>query len=515
MPRFSDLDVLPPEDAMKFIAQVIDEAGDSGDADLNSQALAWCDRIESRLESDGQRVLLDYFRANAWANRLAVKRGDAETVWAWDQEELQQQIFLLRRAVANSAFPELDLIRRCQIFTNLANQLDAVGRFVEARQLWTRALKLLPVFWMARANRANSLMSYAQALYDPGHKAVFAVTSHGEFTEALSHIANRPELGEAGLRTIFAKKAAAIERHFDLAAIRADYRPEVHSLGRSKSEQAYRSWCLQQGLFLNPLNDLGPNSIAARDVLTLPDMVVSIGEPPVLIGFFNQLKQEFVSARWLYFEGTTADGVHASDRGVLLHNTLDYPALGFGVEQVKAAFRMGYSLLDKVAFFLNHYMNLGIPEKRISFRHVWRDKKGGPVRAEFLSSENWPLRGLYWLSKDLFESDFKEVMEPDARALLDLRNHLEHKYVKVHSVMVDSSYGTGSELFKDTLAHSVSQPDLEARALRVLHLARSALIYLSLGVHREEARRREREPPDKLIMPMSLAPLQDARKRRW
>jgi hypothetical protein len=249
--------------------------------------------------------------------------------------------------------------------------------------------------------------------------------------------------------------------------------------------------------------------------LSLPDFVTTVHEPPVLVGFFNQLKQEFVSARWLYFEGVIAEQVQASDRGVLLYNTLDYAAVGLSVEQVKAAFRMCYSLLDKIAYFLNHYMKLGIPEKRISFRHLWREKDGDPVRPEFLSSENWALRGLYWLSKDLFENDFKEVMEPDARAFHELRNHLEHKYVKVLTTMAGLSNKTVSGPFVDTLAHVVFLPDLESRTLRLLQLVRSALIYLSLGMHCEETRRRKSAPPDMLIMPMQLDPWDDNWKRRW
>lgn len=504
-----------PDEALRAIAQAIDAAADRGDAELTSQALAWCDELEPLLESEVQLVLLDYFRANAWANRMVAKRGDAAAVWAWDQEELQRQVYLLRRALARPVFGELDLVCQCQILTNLANQLDTVGRFVESRQLWTRSLSLLPVFWMARANRGRSLMHYAHALYDPGHKAVFALAAHRDLSDALSHMVEHPELGYTRLRSTFAANAAAIEQHFDLGAISANYRPEDHSLGRSKAEQAYRRWCLKEDLFLNPLNDLGPDPIAAHDVLTLPHFVTAVCETPVLVGFFNQLKQEFVSARWLYFEGISADGVHASDRGVLLYNTFDYPALGLGVEQVKVAFRMCYSLLDKIAYFLNHYMTLGIPEKRISFRHVWREKETGPVRPEFLSSENWPLRGLYWLSKDLFESDFKEVMEPDARSLHELRNHLEHKYVKVLSTMAGPSSKSVSGAFADTLAHVVSLPDLEGKALRLLQLARSALIYLSLGMHREEARRREGAPSDMPVMPMPLDPWDDNWKRRW
>jgi len=189
--------------------------------------------------------------------------------------------------------------------------------------------------------------------------------------------------------------------------------------------------------------------------------------------------------------------------------------LGLGVEQVKVSFRMCYSLLDKIAYFLNYYMKLDIPERQISFRHIWREKSSDRVRPEFISSENWPLRGLYWLSKDLFETDFKEVMEPEAYAFHDLRNHLEHKYVKVVSPVSGLSVKQATGPFADTLAYVVSLPDLEGKALKLLQLVRTALIYLSLGMHREEARRSEGAPPGRLVMPMPLDVWEDECKRRW
>ena len=397
------LNALAPDDALQVIAQVVDHALDQGDLALTARALGWCDETEVRLTSDNQRILLDYFRANAWAHRQSIRHSDRSAAWAWDQEELQQQVFFLRRARNSAAFDALPRLRRCQVLTNLANQFDTIGRFIEARELWSHALEANPKFWMARANRGRGLMHYARSLYDPGHAAVFAAEAHKDLAEALRHIDEHPELGDPGLRAYITEAASSIERHFDLEQIAADYRPDQFGLGDGEDERRYRTWCLRQTLFLNPLNDLGPHPIAARDVLTLPDFVTLMGEPPVLVGFFNQLKQEFASARWFYFEGIHAEAVHLSDRGVLLYNTLDYPSLGLGVEQVKIAFRMSYSLLDKIAFFLNHYIKLCIPDKRISFRHVWRDKETGPVRAEFSNSENWPFRGLYWLSKDLFE----------------------------------------------------------------------------------------------------------------
>jgi hypothetical protein len=57
-----------------------------------------------------------------------------------------------------------------------------------------------------------------------------------------------------------------------------------------------------------------------------------IDEPPSLTGFFNEMKQEFASARWLLFEALHAGHVHFSDRCVALHNTLDYPSNALAVE---------------------------------------------------------------------------------------------------------------------------------------------------------------------------------------
>ena len=127
-------------------------------------------------------------------------------------------------------------------------------------------------------------------------------------------------------------------------------------LGDTEHEVRYRRWCLAKCLFLNPLNDLGSLSVAARDVPTTPSMVVGIREGPHYQSFYNQMKQEFVSARWFYYDGITAKKPHFSDKDVTLYNTFDYPCYSLAARKVKVAVRMAYSLLDKIAYFLNHYL---------------------------------------------------------------------------------------------------------------------------------------------------------------
>ncbi len=496
-------------EALTHIGELVDESGDTGNAGCAVRALELADVLEARGLPPKLAAVLDYFRANAWEVRYLQRLSDRALLWEWEQPEVQQQVFLLRRAMNGPVFDDLHPMYRCQILTNLGNQLDKRGRFVEAQAMWTRALAIDPNFWMARANRGNGLMYYVGALYDHGHKFVLAAHAHRDLADAVDHIVTFPDRGDTRLAVQFASNRDQIASRFNVAEFWAGHEPDCWDLGDSPGEATYRRWCLDNVLFLNPLNDVERTSIAARDILGLPSFRIGLDEPPIVIGMANELKQGFASARWLLYDGTHTDAVHFSDREVLLFNTLDYPAYGLSVEKVKLAFRVAYSTFDKIAYFLNHYLALGIPEKRVSFRTIWREKENGPIRDAFAQSQNWPWRGLFWLGKDLSDERMRETTEPDARALADLRNHLEHKYVKVHEMGPPTA--VAGDPLHDTLAYAIGRADLERRTLKLLQLARAALIYLFLGMHRME-RRRETDVGG-FVGPMSLDPLDDDWKR--
>jgi hypothetical protein len=219
------------------------------------------------------------------------------------------------------------------------------------------------------------------------------------------------------------------------------------------------------------------------DSLSLASHVVPVDASHTFESFFNQLKQEYVAARWMAYEGLSSEATHFSDRDVPLTPTLPRPALALAVERMKASYRVCYSLFDKIAFLLNAYMQLGIEEKAVSFRSVWRSRDKQPLRAQFdPRSKNWGFCALSWVARDFFERETEEVAEPEARNLREIRNHLEHKYLRV---TVDSNPTNPP----DDLAFNVSREEFAAKCLHLLALARSALIYLSVGVRFEELRR--------------------------
>lgn len=509
------IDGLTDHEALTHIGLLIDAATDAHSAAATDRAFTLLDDIRKRDLAPELAVLTHYFAANAWDIRKPERNN--ENIWLWEQPETQAQILELRRAVRHKGFGQLHVIRQCQVLTNLANQLDHIGRFIEAIELQERALSLNGQFAMALGNRGIALGAYAHALYDGGHASLMLMMAHDFLAAATSAGAIYDSDAQGAARADFENTKAEILKHVDVEAIRQTIDLNGHSLGPGAAERAYRSWCLEHGLFINPLNDLGALSIAARDVLTLPSLTVtkpSVQMPPV-IGFFNQMKQEFASARFLYYEGLNSDRPHYSDRGVLLYNTLDFPSHSLAVEKMRAAFRVAYSLLDKIAFFLNAYLGLGHKPKQVSFRSVWYEANGPeprPLLQLLASNQNWPLRGLFWLSKDIFEDDFRLVTEPDAEALKDIRDHLEHKYMQLHESWVGDTYSAGNAAEAEQLGLHLGRDDFAARTLRLLKLSRAALIYLSLAVHSEE-RLRHKNRGGGRVMPMPLDTWRDTWKQ--
>lgn len=512
-PQLDDLiqqsiDGLKNQNALQHIGVLIDAAFDHKSSAGTARAFDLLAQVRARKLSSKHQATAHYFAANAWENRKCERQNQNE--WSWEQPEIQAQILELRRAAQHKGFANLHPELRCRILTNLANQLSFIGRFIEAAEMWDRALAENNQFGMALGNHGVGLASYAQELYDPGHATVIFAAAHDFLSRAA--VSKSFDAGDGRARAHFEKYRTVIEEHVDVHAIHKGMAKRRYSMGRTAREKAYRQWCLENRLFLNPLNDLGAVTIASRDPLTLPSMRTPIGsEMPWVFAFFNQMKQEFVSARFMFYEGIEGEKVHFSDRGVTLANTLDYPSYSLSVEKQRAAFRMAYSILDKVGYFINDYFGAGHRPDRVYFKTVWLEPNGSdpkPLQQRFAISRNWMLRGLFWLSKDLFDDELKASTEPDAQALDTIRKHLEHKYLQVH----ESWAFNPLQMTEGLRAHrySVSRDDFGLKTLKLLKIARAALIYLSLAIHREE---RQRPRNEGIILPTPVSNWDDNWKR--
>jgi len=327
---------LTDEEQLQHIGRLTDISLDIQKIEGLKHAIKLSEELQKRSLTPGQLATSHYFLANAWANLKLLLRKGKDRSWDWEQEETEKELIHLRRALNEEGLLELSNERACEILTNVGNVMSDVGRFVDAIVYWDRALAKVPSFPMACGNRGYGLTHYAYALYDKGHRAIFLKHAHADLKNALLF----PSLLHGDAQKTFSRYRDRIESVLPQKYLNTDLDVHAFSLGTSEREIRYRRWCLGNRLFLNPLNDLGLYPISARDILTTPSVVVKIGEGPYYLGYFDQMKQEFVSARYLCYEGTNEKRPHFSDREVLLHNTLDYPSYSLSIEKVKAAFRI-------------------------------------------------------------------------------------------------------------------------------------------------------------------------------
>ena len=257
-----------------------------------------CDRQLEAITGEA-RVDLPYFRANAFAGIFDSKsKAELEYAGSWEQDESIAALLSLREAITEPAFKEANIVRRFQIKANLANRLSNLGRCVEAIEQWSLVCNDWPTFAMALGNRANSICSYAKHLYDDGHRAIFLKVAAAGYRAALADDAFWDSGPDEHALTVFAKHLEEIDAKLVAIAFDHDFDMNGFSLGETPAEQVYRKCCLDKGLLLNPLNDVSPASVAARDILHLPSHTYRIGEELRFPAYYNHLKQEYVSARF-------------------------------------------------------------------------------------------------------------------------------------------------------------------------------------------------------------------------
>lgn len=488
-------------DPDKFAGK-IDAACDEGKPAKLEQLLQECDDYLVTVEGVA-RVDLHFFKGNIYSILWQIKAKE-EGSWGWNQHEVVQEILSLRQAICEPEFENSDIVKQCKVRTNLANSLSTLGRSVEAIEEYSNVIETIPSFAMALGNRAYAISAYSYYLYDLGHERLLLDQSRRDYRDALHLEALWDSGPHPEAENQFKENLSGIDKHLQAIQFDQNFDLSAFSLGETAEEIEYRQWSLNNGLFINPLNDITVEAVAANDVLHLPSHSYGLDEEVRFPAFYNILKQEYVSARFHLFDSQPKDEEHFADRDILLMDSFDYGVFGFRAEQLKLAFRSAYSIFDKIALFVNDYFQVGLRPKDVSFRKIWeRQIKGGDIvlRDAFVGSENLPLRGLYFLSKDFFDKEFSEFASPEAKDLDQLRNFLEHRFVTL------TDLGLGGE--SSDLHRRVDLVEFQQRAMRLLKLSRAALIYLSLAMHREEQLRKEKSGGDdeRITMPVVAVPI--------
>lgn len=476
---------LSQDKQINFVGILIDLSYDNSSVKGIEHAFKLSKEIDRKILSDKNFTVLNYYLANGWSCLRKIKFQNTTDDWNFQMIEITNEISHLRIAISSTGFKKVQKERQSQIYTNLGNLFSYIGRFVEAQDYWNKAINIIPQFSIAIYNKANGLFHYGNYLFDELHKNIFILFSYQYFKKALLYKDHLEQGVEKHVREMYNYIDSRLGKKFKQSV------PDLNGfdLGNNDELKKYRKWCLESKLYINPLNDLGNFSDACHDCLNLPTLVMNLKEPPKWINLYNQIKQEFGTARYSYYYSLQKNGFHFSDTDVEIIETYENANYSYYIEQVKIAFRMSYSILDKIAFLLNDYLCLNIKSDKISFKNFWYiDFKGKKLRSFFKESNNWALRGLYWLSKDLYEkeNDFNSIIEPDARELALIRNHIEHKGFKIITgfKMPLNIYDNESDI-----SYTIFRKDFEEKTMKILKIARSAIMYLSLAIYYEESKK--------------------------
>ena len=475
----ADRERLSVSESLQLVGELIDLAGDLRRPDAIEQGIAWLDSLETLAVSPIDQMTVSLFRGNAWLElyALASRRGDRDD-FDWVQPELERALLAFRMVLANDAFSTWPPVRRAQLFTNIGNIASTLGRVAEAIYYRDEAIRTVPRFGMALGTRAESLDAYRGILYRSEDKRALIAAAAAGFEAATAPDTFFENSGYGSVKARWAARRDELQAW--LCENWVDPLRE-YVVDPQTEERTYRRWCLGERLMLNPLNELGPIEAAAIDSLHLPPIAPHDARAVLLFGILDAMKQEFSSARWSYFEAQNSPARHFSDATLAPHDTGDEPVYGLSVERTKSAYRTAYSVFDKIALFVNIYFGVGLDAAGVTFSKIWREKK--VLRPIFAASHNWPLRGLYWIARDLSEPGFQDVTEPDARAMALMRQYLEHRYLRVVSTGRPPVEVVSPELFV------VDHAEFGRRTLKLLRLGRAALIMLVSAVYVEERQR--------------------------
>ncbi len=465
---------------------LIDIGSRLGDTGVVRQGMASIDELLPRA-GEQSRPLLLYNLGNGYMALHSIARRQPGFSFDPDDTRLREAKRCYRGVLGGSE--RLDANQRAGLRVNYGNCLASLGRSLEAIHQYETALRHAPNHPMAWGNLGVELERFAFVGQDP---AILRAANEG-LLRALADD-SLEQMGEDSARPGFEKAQQRIARLLSQLVEDAGLGgPEVPQAA-TPYHQAYSEFCVKHELFLNFCLKGRPCQRVAEDAVSLSITTPLDDETtyPRLARVVNEIKERYAVARLLLFEACNPPlDTQPYDEMTYYADNLDYAVYGIGPTKLKLAFESAYNILDKLAFFVNDYLDLGIKVRLVSFQGLWKERKTAALRPAIVERGNWHLYGLYDLSKDLAPTGYLEHLRLT-------RDYLTHRYLVLHVEGLDwltSADGPGY--------HS-GYRQLLTNTIELMRLVRSAVIYLIAFIDREE--RAKRQDGEGSIAPMRVPP---------
>lgn len=422
---------------------------------------------------------------------IATGYNDLQTINNIDNESyLEKEIYYLRNTLdmyESNFYDNGDSTNNMEIqvaeyiamrsYTNLGNAFHTLHRYIAAIDCFQNALLINNEFAMASLNLSFLLFHYAPLQIKPYELNYFhhACYYYYKQTEKYNiNLENKYYLNDLrNYISIF--DTSYVEEYLNKPLNLPLFNVQNHA------ELDYRNYLLTFRLFLDPCLDILSDSCFAVDSINLPLDKSLSAQDKEFIGLFNQIKQEYNFARFLWYKVSTDDAnEHYADKELNLIDTGDFADYSLQESLMRTAFKTAYSLFDRIGFFINEYFQVGLTNTKVSFKNVWKkelcDRNGQvyftvPNPIISTHSDNPLIQAMFWLQKDFYEDKKINVTAPHAERIFQMRNDMEHNCLR-----------TGMQSYNVIFTKYTSDWKIEDNTYRLLRLARELIIYLCLAV---------------------------------
>ncbi|CAB1211848.1 LA2681 family HEPN domain-containing protein [Acinetobacter bouvetii] len=418
--------------------------------------------------------------------------------------------------------------------TNLGNFLSSQGRCFCAQYYWDQAIEI-DRNTVAIVAKARDILFRAEQLYDDSHTFIHYFFANKLITEGYENIdlldvEQKIPLQKDGRLHTFQQWYQKNFKNDDFNYLR-NYKQKT----KTKQESLYLHWVAQNKLFINDLNDLLSEEIVFQDILGLPSMTrkinsaLSLKEDLVFHSNFDELRNEFTYARFLVFQVSKIKEESKHFYNKTYQHVYDklHAIDNLKTSHMKSAFRILYSIFDKISYFIAKYFNLEIDDRKVSFQKIFGEYKYGEFKPNkiFQNSKNYFIHALFYILKEI-EGNSPSLdlySNPKTYKLAKIRNHLEHRSFRIiddFGYELNTKYNScevlrhqallrkQDELEENNLQSSAEYMEViekikekkikskyilempisefEQSLMDLLRIVRNSLMYLSLAVHYEE-----------------------------
>lgn len=440
--------VLIDDSALDLFNLRVDELADDNDVEGMQNFISTFDMFTPVFEDDFREAEFNYMLGNAYSLLNVPQQKE------WFSPELNKVIIHFKKALSLLKKRNIDDIYQItlesQISTNLGNYLSQQGRFMCAKKFWQRGILLnnQPIAHTAMYQSERYIAHYSQ------HDTPKA---HYHYYLAYQSLKSRLELPNDPTKfndscLIFGNEwtetfKSWFEKKFDESEFDRFYEP-YDKRELNEKEIDYLAWCSDNHLFIDELEISELRYARHPDSLSLPpissklNLTLSHNEEWVYHANFDEIKNDFCYARHLIFTALDTDNDEQSFFNSTFQKIDDmtYCIDNIKAQNLKSAFKILYSLFDKIAYFINHFYDLNALEKdrKISFESLFKklgSNKQWQPHPKLAESKNQFLHALFYILKDLRDINDQESvsdwLNPELTKICEIRNFIEHRSFKI------------------------------------------------------------------------------------